>query len=69
MKKKLLFAAILITGMITTFNVNALKKESGDISLKNIEMLSLGENDINVNCYLIGSLDCPRNGVKVAFIW
>ena len=69
MKKKLLFAAIVITGMIATFNINVVEKESGDISLQNIEMLSFGESGKGVNCSYTGNLDCPVNGTKVAIIW
>ena len=69
MKKKLLFAAILTICMIAAFNVNAVKKESGDIRLQNIEMLSSGETGDDVICLLIGSLDCPGSGAKTAFIW
>ena len=69
MKKKILFAAIAITGMIATFNINAVEKKSGDISLRNIEMLSSGESGQEVNCIYTRSLDCPRGGAKVAFIW
>ena len=68
MKKRLLFAAILAIGMIAAFNVNAVK-ESGDLRLLNIEILSFGETGDNVNCLYIGSLDCPRNRVKTAYIW
>ena len=69
MNKKLLFAAILAIGMIAAFNVKAVKKESGDIRLQNIEMLSSGETGDNVNCLLIGSLDCPVNETKVRILW
>ena len=69
MKKKIHFAAIVIIGLIATFNINVVEKESGDICLQNIEMLSFGESGINVGCFATGSLDCPINGVKVAFIW
>ena len=68
MNKKLLFAAILAIGMIATFNVNAVKKESGDIRLQNIEMLSSGETG-DIACYMIGSLDCPVNETKVRILW
>ena len=69
MKKKTLFAAIAIIGMIAVFNINAVEKKYGDISLQNIEMLSSGESGQGVNCFYTGSLDCPRGGAKVAFIW
>jgi hypothetical protein len=69
MKKKLLFVVVLIAGMIATFNMNVVEKDSGDISLLNIEMLSYGETGDETSCLLIGSLDCPVNEVKVYFIW
>ena len=69
MKKKMLFVFIAITGIIATFNINIVERESGDISLQNIEMLSFGESGANIGCFAFGSLDCPKTGVKVAFIW
>jgi len=69
MSKKLLFAAILAMGMIAVFNVSAAKQVSGDIHLRNIEILSSGETGDDVNCIFIGSLDCPGSEVKVAYIW
>ena len=69
MKKKIIFTAIAITGMIATFNSNAVVKGSGDISLQNIEMLSFGESGGITICVYTGSVDCPINGTKVAFIW
>jgi hypothetical protein len=69
MKKKMLFAAIAIFGMIVAFNSNAVEKKSSDISLQNIEMLSMGESGEITICFGSGSIDCPRNGVKVMFIW
>ena len=69
MKKKILFAAIVIIGLIATFNINVVEKESGDISLQNIEMLSFGESGQATICFGIGSLDCPVNGTKVFAIW
>ena len=69
MSKKLLFAAILAMGMIAVFNVSAAKQASGDIRLRNIEILSSGETGDDVNCIFIGSLDCPVSEIKVAYIW
>ena len=69
MKKKLLLVAIVITGMIATFNINVVEKECGDISLQNIEMLSFGESSGITGCVYTGSVDCPLSGTKVAFIW
>jgi hypothetical protein len=69
MKKKMLFAAITIIGMIAVFNINAVEKTHGDISLQNIEMLSSGESGQGINCSYIGSLDCPVSGAKVFVIW
>jgi hypothetical protein len=69
MKRKILFTAALITGMIITFNINVVERESGDISLQNIEILSFGETGKDISCLYTGSIDCPKNGVKVAFVW
>ena len=69
MKKKMLVAAIVIIGTIAIFNVNAVEKKYSDINLQNIEMLSSGESGQGVICAYSGSLDCPRGGVKTAFIW
>jgi spore coat protein U-like protein len=69
MKKKLVFAIVLITGMVAAFNVNVAKTDSGDISLLNIEMLSFGETGNTTSCDFIGSLDCPVYEVKVRFVW
>ena len=69
MKKKMLFTAIAILGMIVAFNSNAVEKKSSDISLQNIEMLSMGETGGIIGCFYNGSIDCPANGTKVAFIW
>ena len=69
MKKKTLFAAIAIIGMIAVFNINAVEKKYGDISLQNIEILSSGESGQGINCFYTGSLDCPVNGAKVFVIW
>ena len=69
MKKKLLFAAILAMGMIAVFNVSAAKQASGDIRLRNIEILSSGETGNDVGCFYIGSLDCPVSDINVAYIW
>ena len=69
MKKKLFSAAILAMGMVAVFNVSAAKQASGDIRLRNIEILSSGETGNNVNCFFIGSLDCPVSEIKVAYIW
>ena len=69
MKKKMLFAAIVIIGTIAIFNVNAVEKKYSDINLQNIEMLYSGESDSSIACLNFGSLDCPRGGIKVAFIW
>ena len=69
MKKRTLFAAFAILGMIATFNINIVEKESGDISLQNIEMLSFGESGQATMCFATGSLDCPVNGAKVLIIW
>lgn len=69
MKKKLFFAAIIVVGMITTFNINVVEVESGDISLQNIEILSFGETGGHVGCIGTGSLDCPKNGTKSRSVW
>ena len=69
MKKKMLFAAIVIIGTIAIFNVNAVEKKYSDINLQNIEMLSSGESGQGTICFNTGSLDCPVNSTKVAFIW
>ena len=69
MKKKILFAAIVITGMITAFKVSAVEKKYNSINLQNIEMLSSGESGQIVMCFAVGSLDCPVNGTKVFVIW
>ena len=69
MKKKMLVAAIAIIGMIAIFNVNAVEKKYSDINLQNIEMLSSGESGGSTACFYNGSLDCPVNSTKVAFIW
>ena len=69
MKKKLFYTAISVISMIAIFNVGAVKKESGDIGLQNIETLSSGETGGSINCFFIGNLDCPGSGAKVSFIW
>ena len=69
MNKRLLILAIMAISMIAIFNVNAVKKESGDLHLLNIEVLSSEEKGIDVGCLLIGTLDCPVNETKVAYIW
>lgn len=70
MKKKIvLFMAILAMGVITSFNMNLVENEWGDISIQNIEALSFGESGGGVFCVGTGSLDCPNGGAKVYFIW
>ena len=69
MNKKLFFAAVLAIVMIASFNISALEKKVGDISLLNIEALSSIENGTNIYCLWIGTLDCPVSGVKTAYIW
>jgi hypothetical protein len=68
MKKKIFFIILLISGIISAFNINMIENESGDISLQNIEMLSFGETGDNYECYLTGILDCPKNSSKVLYV-
>jgi len=69
MKKIILYGTVFVISMIASSNTNVAKKEFGDMVLRNIEVLSSGETNNNVNCFLTGSLDCPVNEAKVAFIW
>jgi len=69
MKKIILYGTVFVLGMIASSNTNVAKKEFEDMALRNIEVLSSGETNNNVNCVLTGSLDCPANEAKVAYIW
>ena len=69
MKKIILYGTVFVIGMIASSNTNVAKKEFGDMVLRNIEVLSSGETGNDIGCFLIGSLDCPKNESKVAYIW
>ena len=69
MKMKLFFSVVLVAGVIAALNANAANNKLGDISLKNIEMLSNIESGEDMSCLFTGSLDCPRSGTKVYAIW
>ena len=66
MKKKIVFAMMIIT--IATFHfmkANKEKKISGFV-LANVEALAANEFEDGYFCYGVGSITCPYSGQQVA---
>lgn len=66
MKKCISIFSIILIVLVTLSNMNIKTKGSPltELMLKNIECLATPENP-NVNCYLRGTVDCPKNNTQV----
>lgn len=69
MKKKSLFAALILVAAIASFQWSAKRKNLDSLMLENIEALAEGEENVDVACFDIGSVDCPYTNIKVYFIY
>lgn len=69
MKKKSLFVALILVAAIASFQWSAKRKNLDSLMLENIEALAEGEEDVDIECIGIGSVDCPYTNVKVYFIY
>lgn len=69
MKKKILFISLFLVVAITvTFLFNKERSNLENLMLENIDALASGESDIFIRCVGSGSVDCPRNHVKVYLV-
>ena len=68
-KVKILVLAVL-SGMIAVSNWvgNRQSVEMNALMLENVEALAAGENEGGILCWGIGSVDCPNNKEKVAYV-
>lgn len=72
MKKKvkmLILAALSVMVIICSLLGNRQSVEMNVLMLENVEALAAGEDDGKVFCAGVGSLDCPINHSKVAYVY
>lgn len=69
MKKKSLFVALILVAAIASFQWSAKRKNLDSLMLENIEALAEGEENADIVCIGIGSVDCPRTNEKVYFVY
>lgn len=68
MKKKSLFVALILVAAIASFQWSAKRKNLDSLMLENVEALAEGEEDVVIDCFDIGSVDCPYTNVKVYYV-
>lgn len=70
MKKKVLFLGLLLAAVVTvSFQSYSGKSHLEDLVLKNIDALASSDEWEGIAyCYDYGSVDCPANQVKVAYV-
>lgn len=72
MKKKvkmLILAALSVMVTICSLLRNRQPVEMNVLLLENVEALAAGEDDGKVFCAGVGSIDCPINHSKVAYVY
>lgn len=71
MKKKvkmLILAALSVMVTICSLLGNRQPVEMNALMLENVEALAAGEDASKIFCFGVGSVDCPKNKEKVAYV-
>lgn len=72
MKKKvkmLILAALSVMVTICSLLGNRQSVEMNVLMLENVEALAAGEDASKIFCFGVGSIDCPINHSKVAYVY
>lgn len=69
MKMKILFIGLFLVVVIAaSLQINSEKASLESLMLENIDALASGEWNQTTQCVGRGSVDCPKNHVKVYFV-
>lgn len=70
MKKKIILLAACVAALGTYIGYSHARSEVTDLlMLENVEALAGGEIAPEVQCVASGSVDCPKNHIKVAYVF
>lgn len=68
MKKEILLVALFSVVAVASLRLDSKRENSDSLTLENIEALATDELKQNTKCFGSGSVDCPKDQVKVYFV-
>lgn len=69
MRKGFLILFVAVLSSVILFRGKENLVMSNDVLLENVEALADNEGSLPMDCQMTGNVTCPRNGVKVEYVY